>query len=103
MEKFDYFERKPKSLKVLQSTYRKDREEKEQPNYNGLKEIPKPASWVNTTGKRVFRNIIKDLAESGLLVELDLSSLNAACNEFGKYIEYEKLIKKEGIKETGTR
>ena len=96
MKEFDYFEEKPKSLKVLQGTYRNDREEKNIPQTKKVTEVPKPFPWICNSGKKVFRAIVNDLVESGILSEIDLHALNAACHEFGKYMDYEKYIKKEG-------
>lgn len=97
MKNFDLFERKPKSLKALQGTLRTDRETKEPPQASGLKDIPKPQPWVCTEGKRVFKQTIEELNKTGILSTLDINAFNAACNEFGKYIQYQKLLKKEGL------
>ncbi|UZS00256.1 phage terminase small subunit P27 family [Chondrinema litorale] len=90
------FDRKPKSLKDLQGTTRKDREEKNVPIIEKPTETPKPAPWVCATGKRVFRQLIDKLIEKGIFTELDLEFFNAGCHEYGTYIDMQKDLKKEG-------
>ena len=96
MNQFENFEGKPKALKKLQGTYRKDRDEKGNVVSMPVKEVPKPLSWVCTEGKKVFKELAPKLVERKILQDLDVPMLNAACHQFGKFVQYEKFLKKEG-------
>lgn len=88
---------KPEHLKELQGTARKDREIsidlEESP------EIPsdlKPPTYLSAVAKKKWRELVKDLVESGLLKNVDLGSLEMCCIAYGDAMECQREIKKQG-------
>lgn len=88
--------RKPTELKRLQGTYRPDREAKDEIKPPAVEDLPRAPAWMSTTGKRLYKNMAPTLQEKKLLTVLDMDLFMTACHEYGKYIEFEKLLKKKG-------
>lgn len=52
----------------------------------GTEDIEKPPSWlVDSTAKREYRRILKDLKKIEIIGNLDLSSLAGYCNAYAMY------------------
>jgi P27 family predicted phage terminase small subunit len=71
--------RKPKQLKVIQGTFRKDRNPKNEPQPDRLTEIPKPPSYIGKYGKQLWNTHISELIEKGIVTTLDLSTFASCC------------------------
>lgn len=54
-------------------------------------------TWLDKTGKRTWRAIVKELIEIDLMTNVDVYSLALACDAYSKYIEATKAIDEEGL------
>ncbi|MEN7549305.1 phage terminase small subunit P27 family [Rapidithrix thailandica] len=90
------FERKPDKLKELQGTDRPDRKQKDSIQPEKLAEVPKPPAWMNNTGKKLYKKLSQLLVDKKILTTFDINELETACHEYGKYLDFEKELKKEG-------
>lgn len=88
--------KKPTKLKVLQGTYRKDRELSNQVVLDPVKEVPQAPEWLNDYGIKQFDLAIREIYKIGIVAEVDLALLAAYANEMGNYIEMEKDLKENG-------
>lgn len=73
---------------------RKKSEEKIKPNANNIK----PPSWLNASAKREFRKLAQELAQIGLMTNVDVNQLAVYCRTYARYIELQKGVED---KETG--
>ncbi|WP_026486816.1 phage terminase small subunit P27 family [Caldanaerobius polysaccharolyticus] len=57
----------------------------------------KPPKWLNKTAKKEFNRIVKEMAETGLLTNIDVDALAIYCDALSQYIECCKIIEREGL------
>ena len=79
--------RKPRNLKVLAGTYRKDRDhgEPDFPETDGAQ----PPEWLDGTDARdEWDRVVALLEANGVLTEADLTMLAHYCNVHGKVVRY---------------
>jgi len=75
--------RKPKQLKVIQGTFRKDRNPAKEPEGTPVTEAPRAPSTLNRWGKRLWKRYAVLLIDNGVLTDLDLPALEQLCQEYG--------------------
>ncbi len=87
--------KKPTVLKVLQGTARKDRENKDEvkPNLN----IPEPPDHLSKLALIEWGRISSFLYKLGLLSDIDMASLAAYCQSFGRWSEAETELAENGL------
>lgn len=95
--------RKPKTQKIIQGTFRSDRNPKNEPEPEKLTEAPRPPSSLNKFGKRLWKTITPKLIDLGVLTDLDLPVLEMACEAWGDYKDLKESILKPINPETGKR
>jgi hypothetical protein len=71
--------RKPRQSKIIQGTFRKDRNPSREPEPSIVPEPPKPPSGLNRWARREWKRLAAELAEQGLLTIVDLAALEIAC------------------------
>ncbi|SHN29855.1 phage terminase, small subunit, putative, P27 family [Cyclobacterium lianum] len=94
----------PKELKEKRGTIRKCRqiENDMQPEkVTDFKKLPVP-DHLNKYGKEFFKGYIKKLSDSSILTVTDLETLELLSAEYGKYIEAQYMLKKNGAVNTAT-
>jgi len=84
--------RKPRGLKVIQGTFRKDRNPGNEPDPEKVLEAPKPPSSLNRWGKSMWKALAAKLVETKVLTEVDLYALEACCTQYGLYRELHDAI-----------
>jgi P27 family predicted phage terminase small subunit len=77
--------RKPKQLKIIQGTFREDRNPKNEADPPKFFEPPKPPSHLGRYGKKIWKQIVKDLTDVGLLTVLDKQALEILCEQYDQY------------------
>lgn len=88
--------RKPRQSKIIQGTFRKDRNPSQEPEPSIVQEPPKPPSGLNRWARREWKRLAAELAEQGLLTIVDLAALEIACVAFGAHRECQDAIRKAG-------
>lgn len=84
---------KPKSLKILEGTYRKDRDHGVL-EFEKIDEIPKPPTHLSTIGKKIFKEITDILISVKILESIDIHTVVMLCEELATYYEMTRKIKK---------
>lgn len=57
----------------------------------------KPPAWLNKAAKKEFKRLVKELAQTGLLTNIDVDALALYCDALTQYIECSKIIEQEGM------
>jgi len=84
--------RKPTKSKVIQGTFRKDREPVNEPEPTRVAEVPTPPSHLPTAGKRMWKRLAAELVDAGILTVVDLPALEVCCLNYGIYVSLWKSI-----------
>ena len=87
---------KPRALKLLQGTFRPDRDAG-MPDPAPITATPKPPANLTTIAKREWRRVCGQLIELGVLTELDLAALEGYCSAYGRAVEADRGLKKHGL------
>jgi phage terminase, small subunit, putative, P27 family len=95
--------RKPRQLKVIQGTFRKDRNPEHEPEPQKFVEVPRPPSWLNSHGKRRWWDLAEELVRNGLLTVVDIPALEMTCDIYGQYRDLHDAIYKPIDPDTGKR
>lgn len=74
--------KKPTELKVLQGTFRKDRDGGDPPDFGKLTEVPPPPDSLENQAKVKWEQLAPRLVAQGLLQPTDLDMLEAYCMWF---------------------
>ena len=61
-----------------------------------LKKYPAMPEGLNKYSRSEWCRIMPQLYNDGVISILDISLIEAYCNEIGKYFEYEEILQKEG-------
>jgi len=89
--------RKPTELHVLNGNPSKKKDlGKNEPKPAPVVSAPKPPSWMNADGKKMWKRQVPGLQRVGLLTEADLESFIVLCQSYGEWVEAEKDMKKNG-------
>jgi P27 family predicted phage terminase small subunit len=88
--------KKPTELKKLEGTYRKDRAIEDEFAPNPIRNTPIAPHFLNQWGLEEWERITPLLIDYNLLTEFDKSMLYNYCNEYGKYIECEIILRQQG-------
>jgi len=86
---------KSTSLKLLQGTYRKDRDKGEE--VVATTSIPQCPSFLKGEARREWKRITPELEILGLISKLDLAALAAYCSNWKMFVEADKAINTEGL------
>jgi len=85
--------RKPRQLKILQGTFRKDRNPEQEPEPPPpLDRKLRPPSTLNKWGKAFWNEHIGELAETGVLTNVDIPSFEVTAATFGQWKEAEHIV-----------
>jgi P27 family predicted phage terminase small subunit len=92
--------RKPTATKILQGTFRKDRETQD-PTPREVDEVRAAPSHLGKHGKRLWRDLAGDMVELGMVTVLDWATLELCCSSYDQYLEAKDLVYKPVNKATG--
>lgn len=87
--------KKPTSLKLVEGTYREDRVARDEPRPRVA--IPKPPKHLAGIALEEWHRIVQELADNGLMTNLDRAALVLYCDMWAKYIKAEENVKKNGM------
>ncbi len=88
--------KKPTAIKKLEGTYRKDRAIENEFTPEPMRNTPIAPHHLNQWGLEEWERIVPMLIDYNLFTEFDKTMLYNYCNEYGKYIEYEIILKQQG-------
>ncbi len=87
--------KKPTPLKLVEGTYREDRIAKHEPRPKVA--IPKPPKHLNAVALEEWERIVKELADNGLMTNLDRAALVAYCEFWAHYVDASEKLAKKGM------
>lgn len=87
--------RKPKELKIIEGTFRKDREPKNRPSFKSGIQHTAP-SWLDAQGRREWRKIIGEIRAIGMGKTVDATALALYCDAVSRYRRLRELVETEG-------
>jgi P27 family predicted phage terminase small subunit len=79
--------KKPRASKILQGTFRKDRNPAHEPDPPRVYEIPRPPAYLGRFGKRIWKDLVVDLVNTGVLTTVDIPALELCCAAYEQYRE----------------
>lgn len=89
--------RKPRELKELHGTFRKDRDNDGRPEYDLIVEVPDCPKYLTTPEAQViWEDVTDQLIRLGILQRVDLGMLAAYAQELGKYFFYQDWLNRRG-------
>lgn len=77
--------RKPRQRKIIEGTFRKDRNPVNEPEPEKIQEAPKPPAHLGKYGKKKWKDLAGRLSEEGLLTVLDVEALEMLCEMYDQY------------------
>ena len=89
--------RKPVHLKLIEGTYRPDREPK--PSPRPARVMPRPPSWLSKEARDEWKRIGPELHALGLLTRIDRNAFAAYCGAYADWVQARKeleRLRKEG-------
>lgn len=77
----------PTALKVLKGTDQPCRVNKKDTSSPVVTKVPPPPRWFTKLGKKIYKDVTRQLAASKVLTPADLEMLVAYCQEYSTYLE----------------
>lgn len=87
---------KPTHLKLLAGNPGHRRINTDEPRPDALDEIPDPPSILTGEARVEWSRIVPKLQKSGLLTEVDIAAIAAYCQAYGRWVEAESYVAKQG-------
>jgi P27 family predicted phage terminase small subunit len=87
---------KSRDRKLLEGTFRKDRDSGPSIDPTRLVKVPKTPSWLSVAGKKEWRRITQELVELEVLTTLDLVALEGYCAAYARAIAAEEALHAAG-------
>lgn len=84
---------KPRKIKLLRGTFRKDRAPKAVPD---PPKGAKPPNWLSKAAKKEWQRIGPWLEDQGLLTKVDVAAFASYCDLYATMQEFRKLCRKVG-------
>lgn len=84
--------RKPRQAKIIQGTFRKDRNSGRESAPPIVSQIPKPPAGMNRWARRLWKELALELVEQDLLTTLDLAALQLTCEAYGDFQEAKQAL-----------
>lgn len=86
----------PDALKEARGTLKKSRVNQSQASFDVPKTTPKPPATLNLYGKRLWKEMLPKLVETGLYTEGDHQAFELLCMAYGDLIQARKDLKESG-------
>ena len=84
--------RKPKSQKIIQGTFRQDRNPVNEPQPEKVSEVRKPPSHLNRYAKKYWKEVVEELIDTGVLTVVDWAAFEICCDSYGIFMEAKEAI-----------
>ena len=85
---------KPTNIKILEGNPGKRPLNEYEPKPK--KKAPRCPNWLDTAAKTEWRRLSRNMADLGILTEIDMASFAAYCQAFARWKEAEEFISKHG-------
>ena len=95
--------RKPRQAKILQGTFRNDRNPGREPAPPPVVALPKPPPGLNRWARRLWKDLVGELVDQQLLSTVDLAALQLTCETYGDFEEAKQAIYRPADPRTGKR
>ncbi len=95
--------RKPRKAKIIQGTFRKDRNPAREPTPPPVSTAPKPPPGMNRWARRLWKSLARELTDQELLTSVDLATLELLCAAYGDWKEAEQALFRPTNPLTGKR
>lgn len=86
---------KPRELKLVQGTLRKDRDTPDRPEPDV--QVPSCPAWLGREAKREWKRIAPELERLGLIALVDRAALAGYCQAYQRWYDAEKILADEGL------
>jgi P27 family predicted phage terminase small subunit len=84
---------KPRWLKLLEGTFRADRDEG-MPDPPAVAAVPKPPSWLRKDGRAEWRRVAGQLVTLTVLTEVDVAALEGYCAAYDRAVRADRALSK---------
>ncbi len=84
--------RKPRKTKIIQGTFRNDRNPPREPAPPPVLAVPKPPLGMNRWARKLWKSLAPELVSQELLTALDLATLELLCAAYGDWKEAEQAV-----------
>jgi len=95
--------RKPRIVKMAQGTFRADRNPENEPEPTIIIDNKEPPSYLGRYAKALWRKLIIELVDTGVLSVVDESTLEMCCSAYQLYRECHNAIYHPKIENNSTR
>ena len=95
--------RKPRKTKIIQGTFRKDRNPGHEPTPPVVAGPPKPPPGMNRWARALWKKLAQDLVDQQLLTTIDVATLQLTCEAYGDYQEAKQALFRPVNPQTGKR
>lgn len=95
--------RKPSKVKIIQGTFRQDRNPANEPAPTPVSVIRKPPPQLNRFAKKFWKAVVEELVETGVLTVVDWAAFEICCDSYGLYCEAKEAVYRPLDPETGKR
>ncbi len=79
--------KKPRAKKVLEGTFRKDRNPIKEPEPTLASDVKPPPEHLNRWGKQLWDSVVQELVDTGVMAVVDWSELEMCCTAYGMFRE----------------
>jgi P27 family predicted phage terminase small subunit len=90
---------KPKQIKIIEGTFRKDRDPEGVPEGKFIDKSPAPPEQLGKYGKNLWKKLIKHLINMGVMTETDLALFEQFCMNYDIYRKCLNVMNEKGIEE----
>jgi len=89
--------RKPAQTKIIQGTFQKSRNPKDEAHFSSLDKLPAAPKTLNKHAKRLW-DYGAELVYAGVITKPDVIAFEMCCEVYGRYKIYQEYIDKNPIK-----
>jgi P27 family predicted phage terminase small subunit len=79
--------RKPSGRKIIEGTFRKDRNPEHEPEPEKVEEVPNPPSYLGHFAKALWKKLAGEMVRAGILTTVDIPALEMLCASYEEYRE----------------
>ena len=87
---------KPTKLKEIQGTLKPSRQLENEMTATVVSKLPDAPDILDKNGRKIWKQVTKELFSKAMLHSVDLPLLSAYCNEMSIYIEMETFMREHG-------
>jgi P27 family predicted phage terminase small subunit len=88
---------KSRDRKILEGTFRKDRDTGPTLSPPPLTKAPSPPGWLSDAGRKEWRRVARELMAQNALTAVDLRALEGYCASYARAVKAEEVIGHHGL------